>query len=193
MDKKEEILKIADALFSDKGYNLSMADIAKGVDIKVASIYSHYAGKDEIILLVVENEIIGFYQFIIKEIAKMNTYCCEKKLKTIFFLIFDYFKQWNRLRFWKNISLIQNEDLKKRCRELIRKQETVLGEILYKIFKEGNDAKEIKYLSQQGMVSLYFAVIKGVMDILFIYQDSDMDLQILFDKIWSEYWFVIKN
>lgn len=129
----------------------------------------------------------------IKEIAKMDAYCCEKKLKTLFFLILNYFKQWNRLRFWRNISLIQNEELRKRCRELIRKQEAVLGEILYDIFKEGNDAKEIKYLSQQGTVSLYFAAIKGVIDIMFIYQDSDMDLQLFFDKIWSEYWFAIKN
>ncbi len=192
MDRKEEILKIADALFSSKGYHLSMADIANNVNIKVASIYSHYAGKDEIILKVVENEIIGFYHFIMKEIEKMEDDCCEKKLKTLFFLIINYFSN-DRLCFWKNISLIQNDKLRKTCRGMIEKRESVIGEVFNKIFQEGIDAEEIKYLNQQSIVLLYIATIKGILDIIFISRDSDMNLQLSLEKIWNEYWFAIKN
>lgn len=193
MNTKEDILKIVDDLFSDKGYYLSMAEIAKGVDIKVASIYSHYAGKDEIILLVVESEINRFFHLIFTEIEKMDDISIEDKLRKIFYMYVNYFKQWNRLRFWKNMSLIQNEELRKICGDLVRRKEIDLSKILYAIFKEGKDAKKINCFNLRGMVSLYFVTVKGVMDIMFEYQDSDRNLEFFFDEIWSECWFAIKN
>lgn len=193
MNTKEEILKIVDALFSDKGYNLSMAEIAKGVDIKVASIYSHYAGKDEIILLVVESEIDRFFYYIFSEIEKMDHISCEEKLRKLFFMYVNYFRQWNRLRFWKNMSLIQNEELRKICGDLVRRKEIDLSRIIYNIFEEGKEVKKINCFNLRGMVSFYFVTVKGVMDIMYEYQDSDRNLELFIDEIWSEYWFAIKN
>jgi AcrR family transcriptional regulator len=42
VSKKEEIIKAAAELFSQKGYHLSISDIAKKVNIKPPSIYSHF-------------------------------------------------------------------------------------------------------------------------------------------------------
>lgn len=48
--RKQEILEAAQRLFSQKGYQAaSMRDLADDLDIKPASLYSHYRSKDEIL------------------------------------------------------------------------------------------------------------------------------------------------
>lgn len=193
MDNKDRILDATDLLFADRGYNLSMSDIAKEVGIKVPSIYSHYSGKDEIILLVVEREINHFYSFLLEEISKMDELSCEEKLKKIYYLILNYYKQENRLRFWKSISLIQNLDLKMQCGDLVREKERLVREVLNQIFEKGTKKNKIDGVDTQGMVSFYFVLVKGVMDMMLVYQNQTNDLDLFYDTIWNEYWISIKN
>lgn len=48
--RKEQILQVATVLFSQKGYvAASMRDLAELLNIKPASLYSHYESKDEIL------------------------------------------------------------------------------------------------------------------------------------------------
>ena len=48
--RKQEILTAAQKLFSEKGFNAaSMRDVAKKLDIRPASLYSHYNSKDDIL------------------------------------------------------------------------------------------------------------------------------------------------
>ena len=193
MDNKEKILETSDMLFSDKGYNLSMSDIAKEVGIKVPSIYSHYSGKDEIILLVVEREINRFYSFLLEEIENIDSISCEKKLKKTYYLILNYYKQENRLRFWKNISLIQNMDLKKQCGDLVRENEKKIRDVLNRVFELGVQTHGKNDVDTQAMVSFYFVLIKGVMDMMLVYQSQGINLDLFFDTIWNEYWISIRN
>lgn len=192
MDTKDEILKVVDSLFAEKGYILSMSEIAKGVAIKVPSIYSHFSGKDEIILLVTEKEIIHFFSEIAKEINKGRMKNSEEQMKGLFYFIIHYYKSSNRLRFWRNISLIQNQELKKKCSSLIRQKERELYDKISSVFKEGQSRKIIKEAEIDGLVSLYFVVIKGIMDVMIVYQEVDFDLENFVNGIWKEYWNSIK-
>ena len=193
MDNKDKILDATDLLFADRGYNLSMSDIAKEVGIKVPSIYSHYSGKDEIILLVVEREINHFYSFLLEEISGMDKLSCEEKLKKIYYLILNYYKKENRLRFWKSISLIQNLDLKMQCGDLVREKEKLVRDVLHQIFEKGTKKSKENGVDIEGMVSFYFVLIKGVMDMMLVYQSKVNDLDLFYDTIWNEYWISIKN
>ena len=193
MDNKDKILDATDLLFADRGYNLSMSDIAKEVGIKVPSIYSHYSGKDKIILLVVEREINHFYSFLLDEINEMDELPCEEKLKKIYYLILNYYKKENRLRFWKSISLIQNLDLKMQCGDLVREKEKLVRDVLHQIFEKGTKKSKENGVDIEGMVSFYFVLIKGVMDMMLVYQSKVNDLDLFYDTIWNEYWISIKN
>ncbi len=48
-----------------------MSDIAKLAKIKVPSIYSHFASKDELVMLVVEKEINTYFEYIRSIIAEI--------------------------------------------------------------------------------------------------------------------------
>ena len=50
LDRKSEILNVATNLITEKGYNaVSMRDIARGMDMKAASLYNHISGKQDIL------------------------------------------------------------------------------------------------------------------------------------------------
>lgn len=193
MDTKDEILAAADVLFADRGYNVSMSDIAKKVGIKVPSLYSHYSGKDEIILLVVEREINRFYSFVLEEIHNMNTVSCEESLEKIYRLILHYYRQENRLRFWWGISLIQNVELKRECGILIRENEKLVSQELNEIFSKGMQKGRITGIDAKEMVFLFFVVLKGVMHTMIVYQNTETDMDLFLNEIWNEYWFLIKS
>ena len=68
-DRKEEILKTASILFSERGYNaVSMRDLAEALGIKAASLYNHISSKQEllstIIISVAEDFTTGMNEII---------------------------------------------------------------------------------------------------------------------------------
>jgi hypothetical protein len=123
----------------------------------------------------------------------MGSVSCEEKLKKIYYLILNYYEKGNRLRFWRGISLIQNLELKKQCGDLVREKEQQVSVELNHIFTEGMKKCRIEGVDTQGMVSFYFVLVKGVMDMMIVYQNQETDLDAFFDKIWNEYWLSIKN
>lgn len=76
--RKEEIVKVAAALFKSKSYPVtSVRDIAKGIGFKPASLYNHFSSKDEIlreICFSVANEYLSNF----KEINSLAINATEK-------------------------------------------------------------------------------------------------------------------
>ena len=53
-DRKEEILRTASQLFSERGYNaVSMRDLAEALGIKAASLYNHIDSKQELLSTII--------------------------------------------------------------------------------------------------------------------------------------------
>ena len=80
MDKKQEILMAAFDIFCEKGYHLSVAELAGAVKIKTPSLYSHFASKDEIIELVVRDEIERYYAYLHKWMLKIEGLYCKEAM-----------------------------------------------------------------------------------------------------------------
>jgi AcrR family transcriptional regulator len=83
VDKKHEILKAAFRLFCDRGYGLSMADIAAAVGLKTPSLYSHFTGKHEIIEKIIEAEVLRFYAML-KTVWKPRARRARRRPENVF-------------------------------------------------------------------------------------------------------------
>lgn len=188
MDKKEEIIEIMTELFAEKGYNASMADIAKKVGIKVQSIYSHYESKDQIICMVLDREINTRFKFFETTILETKNINSEKALKKIYLSIIDYFNDYQKLKFWRNISLIQNDLLRIKCRDKIRSYEQENGKKMFIIFEKGVEHGEIKNVNLEGMINLYIAMIQGILDGMLLYYGYTLDMHAYAMKTWDAYW-----
>ncbi len=72
---KETIKSVAIQLFFKKGYfATSISDIAKGCGIQKASIYYHFAGKEDLLFNIMENTMIDLL-----ESLKSSLAACEKQ------------------------------------------------------------------------------------------------------------------
>jgi len=197
MDTKDEILNEAFKLFAEKGYNTSMSDIAKKVGIKVPSIYSHFQSKDAIIYLVMIKEIRNFFDNLNNQICILDkeNEKSESKLKTFCFFVFTYFSKPDRIRFWKNIALIHNQEIRKISCEMVKENELKIAQLLKIIFLEARRKGEIQFESLEGSVFLLSVMIKGVLDSIFIYNETAYimtDLDSYKNRIWQAYWDGIK-
>ncbi|WP_428768376.1 TetR/AcrR family transcriptional regulator [Treponema sp. HNW] len=69
MDKKEELLASAHAVFAKKGYKeTNISDITKSIHIATGSFYKYYASKEDIFLEVYKRENIRVRQAVIEQV-----------------------------------------------------------------------------------------------------------------------------
>ncbi|MDR3078346.1 MAG: TetR/AcrR family transcriptional regulator [Planctomycetota bacterium] len=75
---KEHILLESTILFAKKGYAaVSMKDIAKAIGVKPASLYNHYAGKEELWKTVMEHAIglyLLYFEHLGDELSRAKTF-----------------------------------------------------------------------------------------------------------------------
>lgn len=193
MEKKEEILEAAYKHFSRKGYNVSMADIAKEVGIKPPSLYSHFTSKDEIVYLIVEKEIVKYYEFLNKLYDENKDASIEEKLKNIFFSIVKYFKDNDKLRFWKNSLLISNEDLRKKCSELVFNLEMFHLKKIGEVFRQSMLQSYKTEDDIEGNALLFLAMIQGALEGELLCYGSLSNADEFISKTWMAYWSGVLN
>ncbi|QHI73837.1 TetR/AcrR family transcriptional regulator [Aminipila terrae] len=192
MDKKNEILHAAYYLFAEKGYALSMSEIAEAVNIKTPSLYSHFKSKDEIIELIIRDQIEHCFDTIEKSTLKLKDKNCEEKLKSILFYVIDYYKKNSRLNFWRHISLLHNKKLKNISKTLIQERDSYISEHIKNCFAAGIKNKEIKDNVSEGQMYLYFSMIQGILNATFYVQKDEITIDDFASLAWEAYWTGIK-
>ena len=135
MSKKDEIIDAASHLFSEKGYELSMSDIAKKVGIKTPSLYSHFESKEEIISIVIENEMTQLYNHLNKTIDQLENESTESKLKQLYLSVFKYFDTTGKLQIVRRLPLLDDTLIKEKCKETIRQQDKIFSSKLKKDYR----------------------------------------------------------
>lgn len=192
MDKKQEILNETYYLFSEKGYNLSMSEIAKAVKIKPPSLYSHFKSKDEIIELTIKSEIENRFDTVCKRIPELEGKTCEEKLKSILFVYINYYKEFGKLRFWRHIPLLQNDKLRNISRVLLEDQNSYLRQRIRTCFENGIKNGEIEESVSEGAIYLYFSMIQGILDCMIFNKDDGIEIENFSSMTWEAYWKGIK-
>jgi AcrR family transcriptional regulator len=187
MEKKKEILSAANELFSEKGYNLSMSEIANAVKIKTPSLYSHFSSKEEIVELMIKEEIQNYYDNMEKTMEKVKCLSSKECLQEFLLSVLNYLMQNNRLRFWKNIPMIQNKDLADSCRKLIQEQDIKFNRQIRQWFEKGIARGEIIESEGDGALYLYFVMIQGILDGMLFHQNSSHSLELAM-KVFDAYW-----
>ncbi|MBE6033966.1 TetR/AcrR family transcriptional regulator [Aminipila sp.] len=192
MDKKNEILNEAYRLFSQKGYSLSMSEIAKAVHIKTPSLYSHFNSKDEIIETIIKTEIENCFEAVHKIVSDLKDKNCQETLSYIFFHMIDYCKKSSRPYFLRHLSLLQNKKLRQMCTALLQECSDCFAEHIRQCFEKGIREKELKETVNEGQIYLYISMIQGILDSEFFIQDKKFRSKDYAVKVWEAYWDGIK-
>lgn len=193
MDRKQQIIQAAFTLFADRGYSLSMSDLAAAVQIKTPSLYSHFQGKDEIIESVIQLEMDRFYASYGAIIEAVQAQPPEEQFKTIFLSIIDYHAQPGHLQFWRNLLLIPQDDLREKCKAMMLAREQSLNQRIETFFRNGVARGELRATDLKGAILLYFTMTQGVLDIMMLEQPGSDRFRQTALLVFNAYWHGVRQ
>jgi len=195
MSKKDEILEATYILFAEEGYNLSMADIAKKVNLKVPSIYSHFQSKEELVDQVIEKELNQYFNILEEKIIFLNDNetQIEEKLRKLCQFICAYYREPLKIRFWKYVFLNYNEEVRIKSGNIVNNKNQNIKILMKRIYEEGSKKNQIKSEALDGIIYLYLTMIQGILDYLLLNEDMEEESVKIANTVWQAYWNGIKK
>lgn len=190
--RKEILLEVTFEKFAQKGYNTTLSEIALGAGIRKQSIYNHFENKDDLLYETIKTELIYFYSTKTAEFNEYMSLETKEALKSMFFSICNYYKDINKLKFWRWILLIESIDLFTRSRDLIRQNEGKFYKRVFELIKRERQEIDINEQEIWPAVQTFVVMIHGVLDGMLLYHDV-YDSQILIENTWNHYWKSIEN
>jgi AcrR family transcriptional regulator len=139
IDKKAEILKAAEKLFSEFGYEgTSTRQIAKESGANMAMINYYFGSKEGVFLEIMESRISA-HKITLQEISKLNISPTDKLMKVI-----DQYTQkifsnvcFHRMM-QRELSLAQRPDIYNKIKDAIKQNRQVIEEIIADGVKDGS-------------------------------------------------------
>lgn len=178
LDTKKKIMDSAFRLFADKGISFSLSEVAGEVGIQKASIYAHFASKEELLYAVIERESNEYF-------LEINEHCRE--LRDMFYMILNYYdKSITKLYFWKRLLLLPphevEEMLNERVNSLSEQRFQLARNIIASDIKKGS----IKCQDLEAVAFSFFSMIHGLLSSKIIYKSED--LKLYYNSIWRIFW-----
>jgi AcrR family transcriptional regulator len=178
LETKKRIMDSAFRLFSEKGNEFSLTEVANEVGIQKASIYAHFISK-EVLLFAVINQEIDEYFFEINEQSR--------DLKSIFYMILNYYnKSKSKLYFWKRLLLFPPKAFETTLIPKINILSEQRYEIIKGIISSNMDKGLIRPQDAQTVAYSFLAMIHGLLSIFIIYKSEN--LTIYYESIWQNFW-----
>ena len=189
---REKIITVAHDLFSEKGYNATLEEIAEAVGIRTPSIYSHFKCKEELFFAVISQEINDYFKGFEEELESLSEESVYEQIKGLFFSVIAYFEQKGRTRFWRCIPLISQDSLRNKCRELILQNDRKFTYKMIDIFKKGVERKELRQTVTEASAFLWFAMIQGILDGMLLHDGDEALIESFTTKTWEAFWNGVK-
>lgn len=178
METKKKLMHSAFRLFADKGNEFSLTEVACEVGIQKASIYAHFASKEELLFAVINQEINQYF-------LEINAHCND--LKSMYFMILNYYdKSQTKLYFWKRLLLFPPKVFEE---TLVAKIQVLSDErfnLVKDIIRTNMDDGVIRRQDPEALAISFMAMVHGILSSMIIYQPHNVT--IYFDTIWENFW-----
>lgn len=178
METKIKIMDSAFRLFADKGIVFSLNEVAGEVGIQKASIYAHFASKEELLYAVIDREANEYF-------LEINEHCQD--LKDMFYLILNYYdKSKSKLYFWKRLFLLPPRS----GEEILDNKISILSlqrfEVIKKIITSDIEKGNIRCQDVDAVAFSYFSMIQGLLSTRIILESEDLFKH--YESIWQIFW-----
>lgn len=178
METKKKIMDSAFRLFADKGIVFSLNEVAREVGIQKASIYAHFASKEDLMYAVIDRETNDYF-------LEINEHCQD--LKSMFYLILNYYdKSKTKLFFWKRLLLLPPKSIKGMLNDKVNILSGERFELVKRIIASDIDKGNIRCLDVDVVAFSYFSMIHGLLSSKIIYESENLTQH--YDGIWQIFW-----
>lgn len=184
--RKEMILDVAYDKFCERGYNVTLTEIAKAAGIKKQSLYNYFESKDELFYELIVNKLNLYFSTKEKEVHELKGIKPEEKLKAIFFIIINGFiEDLPRLRFWRWLLLIESVDMINKTKEILIAYETEFKSIIEELVIQTFYNKSFE--EQNKILQTYMVLLHGTLDSILYYNVKE-DAKKLAENVWEVFW-----
>jgi len=135
----------------------------------------------------IHEEIYRYYRFLEEKIIEIEQMNSKEAMKSLFLFIMIYFSEYKRLRFWRTIPLIPNEQLRNSTSRLVMENDSRCNQQLQAYLMKGVYDSEIKPNVTECNLHLYLCMIQGVLDTMLLYPNEYKD-NIFAKKVFEAYW-----
>jgi AcrR family transcriptional regulator len=144
-ERQELILQAAEQVFDEKGYrDTSMDEIAARVGIGTATIYSHFASKEELMIAAILERGFQKGRQYVEEISTAETSATDKLCKIFRFLVSGEF-YWRRVQlFYALGSGCEAQKALLASKKVIAENSSMFARTLAAIIEQGKDAGEFR-------------------------------------------------
>jgi len=178
METKKKIMDSAFRLFAEKGIVFSLNEVSKEVGIQKASIYAHFASKEDLMYAVIDREANEYF-------LEINEHCQD--LKSMFYLILNYYdKSKTKLYFWKRLLLLPPKSIEVILNDKVNILSAQRFELVKRIIASNIDSGIIRRQNVDAVAFSYFSMIHGLLSSKIIYESEDLTLH--YDGIWQIFW-----
>lgn len=189
---KNKIKDTAQKQLAEKGYDqATLSSIAKEVGIKTPSIYAFYKSKEDLFMAVYKDLLTDYYEHILRSIEGVKDGKVEVCLQHILSELTHYhLSQPEKTQSYTRLAMSLPPALTDEVKGIFEEMETLLCDILQKIFTEGIRKHEIKNQPVDDLVAAFLCVMDGVFLELIYYQEEKFRKRL--SQIWRIYWNGIK-
>ena len=178
METKKKIMDSAFRLFADKGIVFSLNEVAKEVGIQKASIYAHFASKEDLMYAVIDREANEYF-------LEINEHCQD--LKSMYFMILNYYdKSKTKLYFWKRLLILPPKSIEVMLKDKVNVLSEQRFELVKKIIALDIDRGNIRCRDVEAVAFSFFSMVHGLLSSKIIYESEDLTQH--YDGIWQIFW-----
>lgn len=192
LSTKEKLKKAALSAFAQKGYEgATMQEIAEAVGINKASIYNHFAGKEDLFMAVYEDvarEYEKLLNRLIRDTEKMEIH--DKLLHMFKEYILFYYRDLHISLFWTQTLLLTPPDIRTNLYADILKREAPFEKKMLEILTEGMQQGIIRRDIPSKMLVSYRAMRDGLLLWMRIVPELSGEW---IEVFWKDFWMGIKG
>lgn len=183
METKKRIMDSAFRLFADKGIVFSLNEVATEVGIQKASIYAHFASKEELLYAVIDREANEYF-------LEINEHCQD--LKSMFYLILNYYdKSKTKLYFWKRLLLMPPKSIEVMLNDKVNILSEQRFDLVKRIIASDIEKENIRCRDVEAVAFSFFSMIHGLLSSKIIYESENLTKH--YEGIWQIFWIGIKG
>ena len=118
---------------------------------------------------------------------KIEGLYCKEAMKNLYNLVIEYFSKDKRLRFWRAITFIPNQQLNSLFAQLISEKDAIFKQKMQRCFLKGQSNGEIRPDVSLGSLRLYLCMIQGVLDGMLL-SPEELRYKDNADELFEAYW-----
>jgi len=191
LDKEQRLMHTAFVMFSERGCSVSAEELAAQAGLPESAVHDCFGGRSELLRAAMEAEIDNHFAYLQRQLS-LESHDAGAQLYRGYRKALEYFTEEARLSFWRHMFLVEEDALRSFVQTKIQRCERQVEDRIQAIFEFGSLHGQLEMTLMPGAMYVYLALVRGMLDRMFMYGISDIESSTYVKQAWEAYWHSIR-